>query len=283
MRLLAMFIIALLLSPGWCAAADTPQKVPFKLYRHFLIVVEGSIGDQRHLNFIVDTGTAPSIIHQRLARKLRLTGEKDHLLIANRDLDVQTVALAALEIGPIRSESLHVLVTDLSAMERDFGIRLDGILGFEAFAPRSFSIDFFSKELVFGPQDTSEGLAFEPAMPYMIVPIKLNGRLLRLLVDTGAERLVLFGNGHPFPEFQASRKKTTLSNMGSQIALQRVRLPELRLGDTNLGMQEAFFEQDCARLPACSILGMDGLLPMASLGLRQIHFDFEHGRIGWQK
>jgi predicted aspartyl protease len=280
-RLLRIFA-GVLLCAGLCTADDVPHKVPFKLHQKFLMVVQGSIGVKQRLNFIVDTGTAPSIIHRRLARALRLTGEKDRLFTANRTLKVQQLVLPAFEMGPIRAEKLSVLVYDLASLERDFGIRIDGILGLDAFGAQSFTIDFVSNELVFGPNETSEGVTFENAMPFLIVPMKVQGRSLRLLVDTGAEHLVLFGD-QPFPEFSSKSKKQTLSNLGSQLAMRPVRLPELRLGDTDFGTQQALVERDCRRVPACSVLGTDGLLPLASLGLRQVHFDFKHGRIGWRR
>ena len=72
-----------------CIDADAPQpsfRLPVKIYKDFLVVLEGQIGgDQNQFgvntnvnlplqNFVIDTGTAPSIINESVVRKLGRAG-----------------------------------------------------------------------------------------------------------------------------------------------------------------------------------------------------------------
>jgi hypothetical protein len=52
--------------------AGSAIELPIELYRDYLVVVEGSIGNLGHLAFIVDTGAYPSVIDQRVSNVLGL-------------------------------------------------------------------------------------------------------------------------------------------------------------------------------------------------------------------
>jgi hypothetical protein len=56
------------------SGATSHIEIPFKLYRDYLIVVQGSLGGREALNFLIDTGVNPTVIDSRIAKKLGLTG-----------------------------------------------------------------------------------------------------------------------------------------------------------------------------------------------------------------
>jgi hypothetical protein len=47
-------------------------ELPIQLYRDYLVVVEGSIGNLETLAFIIDTGAYPSMVDQRISAALGL-------------------------------------------------------------------------------------------------------------------------------------------------------------------------------------------------------------------
>ena len=69
-------LLALSLAPCVVFADDNPNEVPFKLCRGYAIVVRGSVGNLKNLNFLVDTGAVPSVLDERIAQKLHLTGSR---------------------------------------------------------------------------------------------------------------------------------------------------------------------------------------------------------------
>ena len=89
-------------------------EIPFQEYRGYLIVVQGSLGETQRLNFIIDTGTDPSVIDSRIAQKLHMVGEVGRLAVHNQIVEVQQAVLPSLKIGPLRAEFLPVLIRDLA-------------------------------------------------------------------------------------------------------------------------------------------------------------------------
>ena len=59
---------------------DERQRTPFELHQRHLVVIEGSIGPLNGLNLLIDTGTIPSMVDTRIARKLRLHAESSMLV-----------------------------------------------------------------------------------------------------------------------------------------------------------------------------------------------------------
>src|SRR5450631_1187260 len=55
-------------NPGNSGDSGQEQRVLLKIYRNFLVVAEGQIGwAPERLNFVLDTGTSPSVINLKVA------------------------------------------------------------------------------------------------------------------------------------------------------------------------------------------------------------------------
>ena len=65
-------ILTVAMEPVAQGAGGPPTAVGFDLYRGYLIVVRGSAGPEKGLNFLLDTGASYTVLDGRLARKLRL-------------------------------------------------------------------------------------------------------------------------------------------------------------------------------------------------------------------
>jgi hypothetical protein len=66
-RTLSLCVCALLVTSSLCHSEQMPpdlngKKIPFKLFGKYLVVVEGSIGGLKKKNFLIDTGTNPTIV-----------------------------------------------------------------------------------------------------------------------------------------------------------------------------------------------------------------------------
>ncbi len=66
-----LLVLLILLTVAGVPAASGYTKSPalrFDLYRDYLIVVQGSAGPVKGLNFLLDTGASPTILDRQVAR-----------------------------------------------------------------------------------------------------------------------------------------------------------------------------------------------------------------------
>ena len=261
---------ALLAQPG-----SRQNVLPLKLYGQHLIVVRGSIGNFENRNLVIDTGAYPSIIDRAVAKKLRLTGRAEELDAVTRTLKRPAVMVPSFDVGPIHAESVRSLVEDLSAASEKFGVRIDALIGLDVLAHSSFRIDYGARKMYFGPVEPLPSSApFQITDAKLCVDLHAGNRSVRLLVDTGAEKLLLFGSR--LPELAAPTTQTQeFTNVSGNFRLRQIRFDRLQLGETNLA-GEQIYVSDAANLPPYPF---DGFLSTAQF--RQIAFDFERQEFGW--
>ena len=131
---------------------------------------------------------------RRTADKLQLTGTKEKLSVFTQKLAAERVIAHNVQLGTVRTDSLPVVVRDLSFAESALGIRIDAMIGFDLLSQGPFVIDYQSKRLVFGPIDTSlPVIPYHSGPGYVAVEMRIQQKTFLLLVDTGASDLVLFG------------------------------------------------------------------------------------------
>jgi predicted aspartyl protease len=257
-------------------------EIPFKLYRDYLIVVQGSLATLEGLNFLIDTGVNPTAVDPRIAKKLRLTGEAQKLALFNQNPDATQIVLPSLQLGPIRAGFLPAVIQDLSSFEKVFGIRIDASVGFGVLGLSSFSIDYRSKKIVFGPIDLSPfAVPFDTGPPVLTVQIQIQDEPVRLLVDTGADELVLFKcqlHGH-LRQLPVGSVRRFFNGASEEFELKELRLPRVRLGTTDFGPQKGLLvdrNANCGR-------SFDGVVGIRRLGLEWVAFDFEHRSFSWKR
>jgi Aspartyl protease len=255
-------------------------ELPIQLYLNYVVVVEGSIGNMGKLAFIIDTGAYPSMIDQRIVTALGL-GERDgKVALVNQTVQTKLATLPFVGVGPARVEGVPVLVQDLSSLEKALGRRIDAVVGLDVLGKNSFSIDYRTKRLRFGPvQRTRSTVSFETSTPFIIVEARLHDQPVRLLVDTGASALMLFQSHLKSQSSQLTGGSARAINVGGDFQRQAVLIPDTRLGKEELGPQTGFVvadQKDDGR-------NFDGLLSVRGLHLEEIGFDFENHEISWKK
>ena len=257
------------------------DEIPFEIYRKHLIVAQGSLGGIQRLNFVIDTGTDPSVIDCRIAKKLHMAGVGGTLGVHDRVVAVQQAVVPSVQIGALRTTFLSVLIRDLAFLQKGLGIRIDAVIGLDILRRSNFTIDYPRKRIIFRVAPVVDASAtFQDTAPGLIVQMEVNGVLLHLMLDTGASGMLLFQSRIrdrlPLLPHRGERMSTDL---GGAFRVQSVRVAAMHLGNTDFGLHNVFIVED----QADSSPEFDGLLGPAALGLKQIAFDFQRRMFSWRR
>ncbi len=178
--------------------AHVTVKLPIRLFWGYLVIVEGSIGNTQKLHFLVDTGAYPSAVDQKIARNLGLAEQPARVNLANKSVQTRLVVLPSLLVGPLHAEALPVLTEDLSFLRKALGYKVDAIVGLDVLRKSSFTINYKTKEMLFGPVERLTFSApFETDTPLVTIRTRFEDRQLRLMLDTGTPDLMLLQSRMP--------------------------------------------------------------------------------------
>jgi hypothetical protein len=261
-------------------ASHASVRLPVRLYWGYLVIVEGSIGNFQKLNFLVDTGAYPSVIDQKIAIRLGLAAQPARVNLSNKSVPTSQVVLPSLCLGPIETTSLPVLSEDLSFFQKALGHKVDAIVGLDVLRKSSFSINYKTKEMLFGPAEKLTFSApFDTAVRVATIRMGFPTQELRLVIDTGGPDLMLLQSRMP-PSIHLQELGTeTVSDVGGSFQRRKVRIAEVNVGKETIGAQIAFVADD--RKDDGD--NFDGVLGMRGPQFRKIAFDFEHLRFSWEK
>src|SRR5437879_3948413 len=253
-------------------------EVPFRLYADFMIVVRGSVGELQKLNFIIDTGASQSVVDDCLARKLRLPRSPRKIFVFGRTVVAEEAALPSLQLGSLYVAPLPVVVRDLSYFQDVLSVQVDVIVRIDILSRSSFTVDYEARKLILGPVERlSNSVHCDPRFPYPTVSLRIENRMVRVFVDTGARDLALFESQTvgAWPGVQVVGQEIRTS-MAGQVVMKRAAFHELTLGTTHWARREGFFTETASNL-------FHGLLGPRWLGAKRIGFDLEHKVISWEK
>ena len=259
--------------------SQPPAEVPFELLEQHLIVVKGSVAGVRDLNLLIDTGTIPSVLDARIARKLRLQTESSQVVAFGQTVRTSSTSLTGLRIGMLEPGRIPATIGDLSYLQQG---RVDAIVGLDVLARRSFGIDYSARTLSFGPADRQDAVApLQVVWPFLTVRLFVSGQPMQLLVDTGSRDLVLFKSRMPAPLLPLPWKgDKTILHASGVAHLRRYDLRQVTLGDQHWENLPGFvLDASTAGYPP----GIDGVLGVRAIGGTQVRFDFERGELGWSK
>lgn len=242
----------------------------------FLVVAQGQIGGERQ-NFILDTGTSPSILNTRVAWQLGLALAPAIVTAIGREAEVAATSVPRLRLGTLQVEAATFFVTDLTDVERAWNIPIAGILGLDILGKRSFRLDYERALLEFGevsregiPIGLSEGLNLP------IAEVRINGKALRLLVDTGSDHLVFFAKnaGAVLPE------PSSAPLQGNSVA---GGIPVRQALPLEFEWSGRRFQQNALVVPGRGESLFDGLMSVRSMGFRSLAMDSRNRVVYLQK
>jgi len=250
-------------------------KVDFDLYHDYLIVVRGSAGPLKGLNFLFDTGATPSVLDPRIAKKLHLVTEPAPITVVGGLIEGRSATVASMQIGPIARENVPISVQDLSSIQNELPIRLDGIVGLDVLGQSTFVIDYASCQIRFGTlplMKDSIPFHFKGGLP--LVDAVVNLAPVHLLVDTGASSMILFESSPGSASTGGARNALSSKTLG-EFDRHRTRPIDLKLGTMEFGNKSAFFIQNERNVGD----DFDGLMSPVALGVRRVEVDLALGKL----
>ncbi len=260
-------------------ASHVSMKLPVRLYGGYLVIAEGAIGNVHKLNFLVDTGACPSVVDQKIAHDLKLVEHPERVNLWNKSVQAQQVVIPSLSLGPVRVESIPVLVEDLSFLQKALGFKVHAIVGMDVLRKSSFTINYKAKEILFGiPENLTHSVPFETDTPVITVRMGFQDRRLRMVVDSGGPDLTLFRSRVSEPTGLQALGTETVADAGGTFQRTKVRIPELYMGKETMGAQTAFLVDD--RKDEGD--DFDGVLGVRGLQFWKLAFDFENRRFSWE-
>jgi hypothetical protein len=218
----------------------------------------------------------PTMVDKRVARKLAVHVEGGAEFVAfGKKSQTLTAVLPDVRIGPLSAGQVTAGVGDLSFLHG-----VDAVVGLDVLSRSSFSIDYEKRQLVFGPVAARQGsIPLEATPPFLTVQLAVSGRPVRLLVDTGSRRLVLFERRvhDRLPPMQL-HGELLMYHLSGTSRLDRVILPLLGLGGSTIERVEGFLsDASVDHYPA----GIDGVLGLRVLAPKHAGFDFERNRLAF--
>jgi predicted aspartyl protease len=250
--------------------APEPSEMRVRFLPGELPVVQGTIGGRPRQNILIDTGTSPAVLDAGLARSLGLQTSAASLQLFDGTIAVPGVWISELQIGPIRKRAVPAIVKDLSYFKRDYGLSVDAVIGLDVLGEVSFRLDYRAKRLIFG-RVPAEGIVVhaEAGWPLVVVNVQMQKQRLRLLVDTGAAGLILFGKRVDTRRMQFElARRARADNLGGRVNATAVRDVDVVLQGKHVRADTAFLVRDDGELKE-----FDGLLGIGTLGFRALSYD----------
>jgi hypothetical protein len=162
----------------------------------------------------------------------------------------------------------------------EFAKNADAIIGMDLLKLRNFTIDFDAKKIAFHPAAQKAYVApGDPMAECLFVDIQIQGRPVRLILDTGFPGLLLYEDRvrSRVPGLRTKGAAVNVSMVGRMQAKQVI-LPDLLFGKANRDVSTLLLPA-----PGAGMLpGVDGVVGLPALQAHRIHFDFVARTLRWE-
>jgi Aspartyl protease len=272
--------------------------VPFEYYRQHIFVTV-TVNGKPGMVFLLDTGTSIDILDLTTSRTLgipleNITKAKD-LGLGSGKVSVAGAHDVAVQLGTLPLADT-VAIIDLSGLERSYGHRTDGILGFPMLKRYVVAIDFERHELTFwhyhgykyrGSGDRMElsGKGNLPTIPVTVNTLSRRTQSAVVEVDTGSDAsLMLYPqfahHSHLEEEFLQMNPREAYG-LGGYFPVRLGVLDSMTMGNTMVTRFTAFLMQTSPEVTRRKVSGIIGTSVLASY--QKIIFDVPRGQIIFER
>jgi predicted aspartyl protease len=181
-------------------------EVPFS-FEHNQVILQVKVNGKGFYNMLLDTGTDPSAIDLATAKEIGLKLDpvkRKGVGVGTGEAEVYLTKLQLIEVGEITAKDILAGAVDLSNVSQSIGIPLHGVLGYSFLKNRIVEFDYPKRILRFYPNSPITKIENETnraifSMLFakggnvpIIEGIKINGKKVRAIVDTGSSKSFIF-------------------------------------------------------------------------------------------
>lgn len=258
---------------------SSSSELPFKLSSGYLIEVEGRIGTQNNLKFILDTGATISIVDQKISDKLKLDRHPAESFNFDRNLKWESATLPELQFGLLHATNITVFLGRLADYS-EFAKNTDAIIGMDLLKFTNFSINFDTHKITLRPSMQKVSAVPGDALSQCpILEVQVQGHPLRLIVDSGLAGIVFYEKRlrKQVPGLRTTGRLVD-ATIGDRVRAKQVTIPDVLFGKANREVTALLVPS-----PAPEMLpGIDGVIGIATLKAHLINFDFSARTLDWQ-
>ncbi len=183
--------------PGLTYVGSSPVTIPASLIDHVL-VVEAKWDKFGPYRFIIDTGSSVTLVSPALASRYAAQDSPppDEPPVRVRSAEGGTallskVTLKRIQLGKARFDYVPALIYDCSDLSAQFGVPIDGILGFPLFRDAVLTLDYPNRTVVLRSRIPDDGLPgetilFNNADKTPLIPVHMGDREFAALIDSGS-------------------------------------------------------------------------------------------------
>jgi hypothetical protein len=263
-------------SDGYRRPAD---DVRIDLQRDYLVVVPGTVGDRGGLTFVVDTGTRPTIVDSRIARRFRTEGPKVLVDSFTRTDELESVVIPKLAVGSFSAVDVSALAADLSHLEPRFGIKADVVVGARLLRGACFNIDYVRRRLSFACRGGWRAtLPLDRDSPLIVADVTIDGTPLRLLVDTGSQAVVVHDDAIPMAWKSRVEAEIDAWDFSGPLRLRRLTADLIVIGLATWQRRAVHILSGGVRRQP-----YDGVLGVRALGVSAVQFDLRQMMLSWNE
>jgi predicted aspartyl protease len=210
------------------------SELTFQLSSGYLIQVDGSIGTQSKLKFILDTGATVTIVDRKIVDKLKLDRRPAESFNFDRRLKWESATLLDLQFGPVHATNLTVFTGRLGDYS-EFAKNADALIGMDLLKFSNFSIDFDTHKITFRPSmEKVSVVASDPLLQCPTLEVQVQGHPVRLIVDTGLAGIVFYEERlrNRVPGLRIAGHPAGVA-MGGRVQAKQATIPDVLIGKTN--------------------------------------------------
>jgi hypothetical protein len=177
-KILALCLLVLAARPAACqtpaAAPAGRMEIPFRLVDG-VIWVEVRLNGSKPLSFLLDTAAGGDAIDRARAEELRLplieAGEQANVGTGDGTARLAVTENVDVAIGPARYTNPLTGVTPFDGVNRAYGERIDGLIGFGLLSRWVVTIDYLHQKLILNPNES-----YDYKGVGRVLPLRSSGR-----------------------------------------------------------------------------------------------------------